>query len=58
VGDKHGFFQSIHGSAPDIAGKGIVNPIAAILHGVFRATFLGGQWKNERKTFRAVGDEI
>jgi 3-isopropylmalate dehydrogenase len=33
VGDKYGLFQSIHGSAPDIAGKGIVNPVAAILSG-------------------------
>jgi len=26
-------FEPVHGSAPDIAGKGIVNPIAAILSG-------------------------
>jgi len=26
-----GFYEPIHGSAPDIAGKGIVNPIASIL---------------------------
>jgi 3-isopropylmalate dehydrogenase len=26
-----GFYEPIHGSAPDIAGKGIANPIAAIL---------------------------
>jgi tartrate dehydrogenase/decarboxylase/D-malate dehydrogenase len=25
-----GFFEPVHGSAPDIAGKGIANPIAAI----------------------------
>jgi isocitrate/isopropylmalate dehydrogenase len=24
-------FEPVHGSAPDIAGKGIVNPLAAIL---------------------------
>ncbi|KAK2762212.1 3-isopropylmalate dehydrogenase [Arachnomyces sp. PD_36] len=27
----NGIYEPIHGSAPDIAGKGIVNPIAAIL---------------------------
>jgi len=26
-----GFYEPIHGSAPDIAGKGIANPIGAIL---------------------------
>jgi methanogen homoisocitrate dehydrogenase len=31
VGDCHALFEPIHGSAPDIAGKGIANPIAAIL---------------------------
>ena len=25
------FFEPVHGSAPDIAGKGIANPLAAIL---------------------------
>ena len=31
IGLNHGLFQPAHGSAPDIAGKGIANPIAAIL---------------------------
>jgi 3-isopropylmalate dehydrogenase len=31
VGDKVGVYEPIHGSAPDIAGKGIANPIASIL---------------------------
>ncbi|TVR12411.1 MAG: 3-isopropylmalate dehydrogenase [Planctomycetota bacterium] len=30
VGGPVGFFEPIHGSAPDIAGKGIANPLAAI----------------------------
>lgn len=29
--DKKGIFEPIHGSAPDISGKGIANPIATIL---------------------------
>lgn len=29
--DKKGLFEPIHGSAPDITGKGIANPIATIL---------------------------
>jgi 3-isopropylmalate dehydrogenase len=31
AGDRGGLFEPIHGSAPDIAGRGIANPYAAIL---------------------------
>jgi 3-isopropylmalate dehydrogenase len=31
LGDDCGVFQPSHGTAPDIAGKGIANPVAAIL---------------------------
>ena len=31
IGDHHGLFQPSHGTAPDIAGKGIANPLATIL---------------------------
>jgi 3-isopropylmalate dehydrogenase len=31
VGDGYAVFQPSHGSAPDIAGKGIANPVATIL---------------------------
>ena len=31
IGERYAFFEPVHGSAPDIAGKGISNPIAAIL---------------------------
>jgi len=31
IGKKFAVFESVHGSAPDIAGKGIANPIAMIL---------------------------
>ena len=30
-GDRFGLFEPIHGSAPDIAGKGIANPMGTIL---------------------------
>ncbi|WP_200763944.1 3-isopropylmalate dehydrogenase [Nitrosophilus alvini] len=30
IGEKHGLYEPIHGSAPDIAGQGIANPIATI----------------------------
>jgi methanogen homoisocitrate dehydrogenase len=31
IGEDYALFEPVHGSAPDIAGKGIANPIAAIL---------------------------
>jgi len=31
IGEKQAFFEPVHGSAPDIAGRGVANPIAAIL---------------------------
>jgi len=36
-------FEPVHGSAPDIAGKGVVNPIAAILTGGMLLDFLGAR---------------
>jgi homoisocitrate dehydrogenase len=30
LGERHALFEPVHGSAPDIAGKGIANPLAAI----------------------------
>jgi len=31
IGDRHALFEPCHGSAPDIAGRGIANPTATIL---------------------------
>jgi isocitrate/isopropylmalate dehydrogenase len=30
LGDHHAIFEPVHGSAPDIAGRGIANPLAAV----------------------------
>jgi len=30
IGDDHALFEPVHGSAPDIAGKNVANPIAAL----------------------------
>ena len=34
IGDDAAIFEAVHGSAPDIAGKGIANPLACILSAV------------------------
>ena len=36
-------FEPVHGSAPDIAGKGVANPVAAILSAAHMLEFLGEQ---------------
>jgi len=41
LGEKHGVFQPSHGTAPDIAGKGIANPIATILSAAMMLEWLG-----------------
>lgn len=41
VNGTNGLFEPVHGSAPDIAGKGIANPAAAILSGAMLLEFLG-----------------
>jgi 3-isopropylmalate dehydrogenase len=48
IGPKHAVFQPSHGSAPDIAGKGIANPVATILSAAMMLEWLGltepAQW--------------
>src|SRR3954471_2423076 len=33
IGDEAAVFEAVHGSAPDIAGKGVANPLAMIMSG-------------------------
>lgn len=40
IGDRHGLFQPAHGSAPDIMGKDLANPLAAILSGALMLDYL------------------
>jgi 3-isopropylmalate dehydrogenase len=40
IGGKVGLFEPIHGSAPDIAGQGIANPIATILSAAMMLEYL------------------
>jgi len=46
IGDKYAVFQPSHGTAPDIAGKGIANPIATILSAAMMCRWLAGQHKD------------
>jgi len=41
IGDAHGLFQPAHGTAPDIAGKGLANPTAMFLSAAMMLEWLG-----------------
>lgn len=41
IGLEHAVFQPCHGSAPDIAGQGLANPLAMILSGAMMLDWLG-----------------
>jgi 3-isopropylmalate dehydrogenase len=41
IGERHAVFQPSHGSAPDIAGKGIANPTATVLTAGMMLEWLG-----------------
>jgi 3-isopropylmalate dehydrogenase len=43
IGEKHAVFQPSHGTAPDIAGKGIANPVATILSAAMMLEWLPGE---------------
>jgi isocitrate dehydrogenase (NAD+) len=41
IGTEAAIFEAVHGSAPDIAGKGIANPVALLLAAVQMLEHLG-----------------
>ena len=41
IGEDYSVFEAVHGSAPDIAGKGIANPLAVLMSGVMMLNHLG-----------------
>lgn len=62
IGTDYAVFEAVHGSAPDIAGKGIANPLAVIMSGVMMLNHLGlestaDKIKNAYNTVLASGDK-
>ena len=49
---KTSLFEPVHGSAPNIAGKGIANPLGAVLTSAMMLEFLG--WKPQAAAMRAA----
>ncbi len=59
LGDgKRGLYEPIHGSAPDIAGKGIANPIATVLSAAMMLRFSFGLEKEADDIENAVNSVL
>lgn len=56
LGDHHGLFQPAHGSAPDIAGQNIANPVAMVLSAAMMMDWLSDRFDDPLA--RAVADRI
>ena len=54
IGDRYALFEPVHGSAPDIAGQNIANPIAAIRSAAMLLEYLGDR-KGAARMESAVG---
>jgi isocitrate dehydrogenase (NAD+) len=41
IGDESAIFEAVHGTAPDIAGKGIANPTALLMSSILMLNYIG-----------------
>src|SRR5260370_14292656 len=48
IGDECAMFEAVHGTAPDIAGKGFANPTALLMSGILMLDHLGERAAAER----------
>ena len=59
IGDECSIFEAVHGSAPDIAGKGLANPTALLLSSIMMLRHMGLYEyadKIEKAIFRVLGE--
>ena len=54
LGEEIGVFEAVHGSAPDIAGKGLANPTALLLSALLMLRHIGEAPMADR-IMKAVG---
>ncbi len=47
-GDEQAIFEAVHGSAPDIAGKGLANPLALLMSAVMMLNYLAEQKRDQQ----------
>ncbi|HXS95269.1 MAG TPA: isocitrate/isopropylmalate family dehydrogenase [Candidatus Limnocylindrales bacterium] len=48
IGDHHAIFEAVHGTAPDIAGKGLANPTALMQSAVLMLAHIGERAASEK----------
>lgn len=58
LGEEIGLAEPVHGSAPDIAGKGLANPIAAILSAALLVRFVWHQEETANRIETAVHQSL
>jgi 3-isopropylmalate dehydrogenase len=58
IGGRVGLFEPIHGSAPDIAGQGISNPIAMILSAAMMLRYALGEERAANRIEKAVKEVL
>jgi len=56
--DGRGLYEPVHGSAPDIAGKGIANPLATILSAAMMLRYSLNEARAAAAIEKAVGDVL
>jgi isocitrate dehydrogenase (NAD+) len=56
IGTDCAVFEAVHGSAPDIAGKGLANPLACIMSGVMMLNHIGE--RDAAKAVRSAYDKV
>ncbi|MFZ5480761.1 MAG: isocitrate/isopropylmalate dehydrogenase family protein [Myxococcota bacterium] len=57
IGSRAAVFEAVHGTAPDIAGKGLANPLAVLLSANMLLEYVG-EWKVAGKIERAIWDVL
>ena len=58
IGGPVGLFEPVHGSAPDIAGRGIANPLGAIATAALLLRHAGGMDQDARDIESAIGEVL
>ncbi|MGZ4821470.1 MAG: 3-isopropylmalate dehydrogenase [Terriglobales bacterium] len=58
IGGKVGLFEPVHGSAPDIAGRGVANPLGAIATAALLLRYAGGMEQEARDVESAIAEVL
>jgi isocitrate dehydrogenase (NAD+) len=53
IGDEAAMFEAVHGTAPDIAGKGLANPTALLMSSILMLIHIG-EWSASQRIEAAL----